>query len=62
MQRTPNWVMPRDDEVYPEGTKLILENIPVARSYYRAGLMDKSEGFHAPLTQIGTEASDQLRQ
>jgi len=60
-QRTPNWVMPRDDEAYPRRTRMLLHSIPMARSFYRASLMDRSEGFHQPLTGMGSSASEQLR-
>ncbi|KAH7350441.1 cyclohexanone monooxygenase [Pyrenochaeta sp. MPI-SDFR-AT-0127] len=61
-QRTPNWVMPRDDEEYPERTKSFLKNMPLARQIYRTILMRRGESFWGPLTQRDTDASEMLRQ
>lgn len=59
--RTPNWVMPRDDEEYQLRTKFVLQNVPMARSIYRSTLMRRGESFWVPLTQLGTDAAAQLR-
>lgn len=61
-QRTPNWVMPRADEEYPERKKWALKMIPFARRMYRAAMMQRGESFWAPLTQSNSKASEMLRQ
>lgn len=54
--------MPRDDEEYPAYTKFALQHVPMARSTYRAALMQRSESFWASLTQKDTLISEALRQ
>ncbi|KAK6369602.1 hypothetical protein LTS17_009508 [Exophiala oligosperma] len=61
-QRSPNWVMPRDDEEYPALTRFRLKYIPMARSMYRVGLMKRGELFWESLTQKGTPMSEGLLQ
>jgi cation diffusion facilitator CzcD-associated flavoprotein CzcO len=44
-QRTPNWVVPRDDALIPQWKRSLYKNIPLARKRHRAELMDMRESF-----------------
>lgn len=44
-QRTPNWVIPREDKEITPIRQAMYKYIPFVRRRYRAGLMDFREGF-----------------
>lgn len=44
-QRTPNWVIPRDDKAISPATQAIYKYVPFVRRRYRAALMDFRESF-----------------
>lgn len=44
-QRTPNWVIPRDDKPISATTQAVYKYVPFVRRRYRAGLMDFRESF-----------------
>ena len=44
-QRTPNWVIPRDDKPISPTKQAIFNYVPFVRRRYRAGLMDFRESF-----------------
>ncbi|KAL2059946.1 hypothetical protein VTL71DRAFT_10101 [Oculimacula yallundae] len=44
-QRTPNWVIPRDDKPITPMQQAIYKYVPFVRRRYRAGLMDFRESF-----------------
>ncbi len=44
-QRTPNWVIPRDDKPISSIKQAIFKYVPFARRRYRAALMDFRESF-----------------
>ncbi|KAL5316140.1 hypothetical protein ACEPPN_017018 [Leptodophora sp. 'Broadleaf-Isolate-01'] len=44
-QRTPNWVIPRDDKPITPMRQAVYKYVPFARRRYRAGLMDFRESF-----------------
>jgi cation diffusion facilitator CzcD-associated flavoprotein CzcO len=45
-QRTPNWVVPRDDKVISAARRAAYQYIPGFRRRYRASLMDQRESFY----------------
>ncbi|OBT70900.1 hypothetical protein VF21_10010 [Pseudogymnoascus sp. 05NY08] len=45
-QRTPNWVIPRDDKPISKTMQWMYQYIPTVRKRYRAGLMDYRESFY----------------
>ncbi len=57
-QRTPAWVMPRNDKPIPPARRAIYKYIPFARRRYRASLMDFREGvFDAAYNPESTKHS-----
>jgi cation diffusion facilitator CzcD-associated flavoprotein CzcO len=44
-QRTPNWVIPRDDKPISPTMQAVYKYVPFARRRYRAALMDFRESF-----------------
>lgn len=44
-QRTPNWVIPRDDKPISETKRAVFKYVPFVRRRYRAALMDFRESF-----------------
>ncbi|KAG9234740.1 cyclohexanone monooxygenase [Amylocarpus encephaloides] len=44
-QRTPNWVIPRDDKPISSAKQAIFKYVPFARRRYRAAMMDFRESF-----------------
>jgi cation diffusion facilitator CzcD-associated flavoprotein CzcO len=44
-QRTPNWVIPRDDKPISETMRTVFKYVPFVRRRYRASLMDFRESF-----------------
>ena len=44
-QRTPNWVIPRDDKPISPTIQAIFKYVPFARRRYRAAMMDFRESF-----------------
>lgn len=60
-QRTPNWVIPRDDGKISPTTQAALKYIPGLRSRYRALLMDVREGLYNTTIVKGSEGNDAMR-
>jgi cation diffusion facilitator CzcD-associated flavoprotein CzcO len=45
-QRTPNWIVPRDDKLIPAMRKALYRYLPTIRRRYRSRLMDFRESFY----------------
>jgi cation diffusion facilitator CzcD-associated flavoprotein CzcO len=60
-QRTPNWVIPRDDGKISPATQAALKYIPGLRSRYRGLLMDVRESLYDTTIVTGSEGNDALR-
>lgn len=61
-QRTPNWIIPREDEPISPIMHAALDYIPGLRSRYRALLMDIRESLYDSTIVKGTEGNDVLRE
>ena len=66
LQRTPNWVIPRDDKPISSTMQSIYKYVPFIRRRYRAALMDFRESFFdvvfdvkSPLHEFMMDASKQ---
>lgn len=60
-QRTPNWIVPRDDAPISDAMRTIYQYVPGARKAYRASLMVKRESFFDVAVVDDSDANIQLR-
>jgi cation diffusion facilitator CzcD-associated flavoprotein CzcO len=60
-QRTPNWVVPRDDKAITDTMKTIYRYIPAVRRRYRAQLMDLREQFYNGAVVRGDSGQDDFK-
>ncbi|KAH6625729.1 flavin-binding monooxygenase-like protein [Boeremia exigua] len=60
-QRSPNWVIPRDDAPVPAWQRTLYSWVPPLRWRKRAAMMDFRESFHAAVTDGSSAFADLLR-
>jgi len=60
-QRTPNWVVPRDDKVISAIRRALYRYIPLIRQRYRASLMDMRESFYEVAVVEDSEGNQVVR-
>lgn len=53
-QRTPNWIIPRQDKPIHRAMQIVYRYVPAVRRRYRAMLMDMRETFHGFAVQDST--------
>lgn len=56
-QRTPNWVIPRQDTAIPPVLRTVLNYVPLVRSRIRAAMMDFRENFFDGIFNAESETS-----
>lgn len=59
-QRTPNWVIPRDDKPISSSRQAMYEYLPFIRRRYRAALMDIRESYFEIVFDVESAAHDFL--
>ena len=60
-QRTPNWVIPRNDKPISEAMRNVYRYVPAVRKRYRASLMDIRESLHEATVDIGSEMNEMVK-
>jgi len=60
-QRTPNWVVPRADQMISSTRRAAYRYIPYARRRYRASLMDMRESFYDAAVVENSDLNTELR-
>jgi len=61
-QRTPNWVIPRDDKPISETMRKVYRYVPGVRKRYRASLMDARESFFEAAVVEDSQMNSIIRQ
>lgn len=61
-QRTPNWVIPRDDKPISETMRKVYRYVPGIRKRYRASLMDARESFFEAAVVEDSQMNSTIRQ
>jgi cation diffusion facilitator CzcD-associated flavoprotein CzcO len=61
-QRTPNWVIPRDDKPISETMRRVYRYVPGVRKTYRAALMDARESFFEAAAVGESQMNTTIRQ
>lgn len=61
-QRTPNWVIPRDDKPISETMRKVYRYVPGVRKRYRASLMDARESFFEAAAVEDSQMNSVIRQ
>lgn len=56
-QRTPNWIVPRGDQVITPLRQKVYSLVPPVRQRYRASLMDIRESLHDSISKPGSQSS-----
>ncbi|KAH7080859.1 cyclohexanone monooxygenase [Paraphoma chrysanthemicola] len=59
-QRSPNWIMPREDSAIPLWKRQVYQHIPHVRKRHRANLMQERESSHDPLVKPDSPGSEIL--
>lgn len=60
-QRTPNWVIPRNDDSISMTRRMLYRYIPHLRKRYRAQIMDMREGFYTKTSLANTDEKDKIQ-
>ena len=61
-QRTPNWVVPRNDKPMSEAMRKVYRYIPAVRKRYRASLMDIRESLHEATVDVGSQMNEMIKE
>jgi cation diffusion facilitator CzcD-associated flavoprotein CzcO len=61
-QRTPNWIIPRDDKPISETMRKVYRYVPGIRKRYRASLMDTRESFFEAAVVEDSKMNSIIRQ
>jgi cation diffusion facilitator CzcD-associated flavoprotein CzcO len=61
-QRTPNWVVPRNDKPISEAMRKVYRYVPAVRKRYRASLMDIRESLHEATVDVGSQMNEKIKQ
>jgi cation diffusion facilitator CzcD-associated flavoprotein CzcO len=61
-QRTPNWVIPRNDKPISEAMRKVYRYLPAARKRYRASLMDIRESLYDATVDVDSNMNVMVKQ